>query len=88
MNNCHIGVTQSHCSNLKSILVDTWAARSETDNTQILYELPCSIQMSQKLAQLPAEKVRMSAPFSCVGSDFAGPLYAKISSNKERKVLL
>lgn len=46
---------------------------------------PCSVT---KVADLPEFRIREVAPFSKVGIDFAGPLFAKCRSKSSRKVYI
>ena len=46
---------------------------------------PCSVT---KVADLPKFRIREVAPFSNVGIDFAGPLFAKCCSKSSRKVYI
>ena len=46
---------------------------------------PCSVT---KVADLPEFRIREVAPFSKVGIDFAGPLFAKCCSKSSRKVYI
>ena len=46
---------------------------------------PCSVS---KVADLPEFRIREVAPFSKVGIDFAGPLFAKCCSQSSRKVYI